>query len=419
MKNRARQMLRSIRGCRSDERGAALLVAAGSMVALLSAVALAVDVGMLMAARAEAQTTADAAALAGAGVLRDTNGDSAQAHTSAMNWLAKNTVRGEIVTVLEEDVEVIPEEWTVRVQVQRTEARGASVPTFFAAIFGVHNVDITAAASAWAAPASTSGGDGHCMLPLALIDKFDDLDGDGEYDPGSETLTGYDESDHGKLIKLKLRPAGPGSGPPMCQTDTNPDSEVEYNIDYCASSSSSWRCWWRPDHPSQGGGGGVDVLGPLIYPAETCEEEVGIGDLIWAASGSGNKQSLVNTEFEELIRADQDKEWCPDCATGGSGCLVDANDPTTCFEGESVRRRTIPVVDPSVAGGGANTISEVTDFMGVFVEQVSCSYSAGEFGGPDGLWNVYVRLMVEGGSGATGGTGSSEESLVRNLQLIR
>jgi hypothetical protein len=53
----------------SNERGATIIVVALSMLALLSMMALAVDVGMLLTARAEAQRAADSAALAGAGAL--------------------------------------------------------------------------------------------------------------------------------------------------------------------------------------------------------------------------------------------------------------------------------------------------------------------------------------------------------------
>lgn len=416
-----------------DQSGAAIALVALSMIALLSAVALAVDVGMLVTARTESQMLGDAAALAGAGVLRDTNGDSLLAHNAAKSWAATNTVRGEAVPILDEDVDVILDDWTVRVRVHRTKARANAVPTYFARIFGVDEVNISTVSAAWAAPATSTGGgsDTACGLPLALLDKFDDANGNGVYDAG-ETLQGWDENDHGKLIKLKLfeDTEGGGEPPPFCETDDDPGSDVEYNIDYCASAMSTWKCWWRPDHPSEGGGGGVDALGPLIYPGDSCTEGISVGDILWSASGEGNKQSLVNGEdpvghtFVDLINADPDKEWCPDCATGGGGCVVESGS-TTCFDGSSIRNRSVPVVDPgTITGTGSDMTGEVSDHIGVFVEQVSCSYLAGPFNSnydinqQKGIWNVYVRLTVEGGTGSTGDGGESEESLLRNLQLI-
>ena len=52
-----------------DERGMTLVMVATGMVAFLSATMLAVDVGMLMVARTESQSAADAGALAGAVAL--------------------------------------------------------------------------------------------------------------------------------------------------------------------------------------------------------------------------------------------------------------------------------------------------------------------------------------------------------------
>ena len=56
-------VVRRVRQTSSDERGVALFIAAGSMIALTSVCALAIDVGMLFTARTEAQRVADGAAL--------------------------------------------------------------------------------------------------------------------------------------------------------------------------------------------------------------------------------------------------------------------------------------------------------------------------------------------------------------------
>lgn len=415
-----------------DRTGAAIVLVAVTMVALLSAVALAIDVGMLMTAKAEADLLADATALEGARVLRDTNGDSAQAHDEAVAFgSTNNTVRGEHVTILNEDVDVITDEWTVRVRVYNTQDRGSALKTFFARIFGVDEVNVTTHAAAWAAPSQgvNTNTDSHCLLPLALVDEWVDLNGNGVYDQGEpydpdNGIGGYDENDHGKLIKLKIHSNDEETGPPECRTDAT-DDRVSNDIDYCqdGGESASWRCWWREAEPDEGGGGGVDVLGPRIYPGDECIEDMSIGDTVWAASGSGNKQSLVTNDeddhhFEALVRSDIDLEWCPTCGDG-HGCVVHVDDPETCYDGTSGRIRASPVVDPRIDGGGSGTYSVINNFIGVFVEQVSCSYAAGPFQTEaDGRWNVYVRLLVTGGQGSIGEGGESEKSLVRTLQLI-
>jgi len=409
-----------------DRAGAAIALVALAMVALLAAVALAVDVGMLVTARTEAQLVGDATALEGARVLRDTNGDSAQAHNEAVAFgSTNNTVRGENVPILNEDVEVIPDEWTVRVRVNRTDARGNPVPTYFARIFGVNAVDITANAAAWAAPATTTGGDPNsaCPLPLALLDAFDDANDNGRWDPG-EQMDGWDATDHGKLVKIKLHPAsqggggkGGGKGGGTTPGGGGEGPPVEYNVDYCTHSGpdASWRCWWH----HEGEGTGNDVLSPRIHPGTDCGPAISIGDDV--VSSPGNRQNLVINEFGSLMGADPDKVWCEDCADDDRGCVVEAGS-LSCYDGASIRMRSVPIVDPSsIEDSGSNKHGEIIGFMGVFIEKVSPTYASGSTSaasGVPGLRNVYARLIVEGGSGSTGGGGDSEESLLRNLQLI-
>jgi hypothetical protein len=56
---------------------------------------------------------------------------------------------------------------------------------------------------------------------------------------------------------------------------------------------------------------------------------------------------------------------------------------------------------------------------GVFVELVSCNYDLGMFGGPNGNWNVYLRLMRSGaGSGGGGSDPGPGGTTLRKLRLI-
>ena len=75
-----------------DERGAVLILVAGTMVVLLGFAALAVDVGFLMSARTEAQRTADAMALAAASAFID---DMPNAETlgRAGHWTTRRRTR--------------------------------------------------------------------------------------------------------------------------------------------------------------------------------------------------------------------------------------------------------------------------------------------------------------------------------------
>lgn len=387
-----------------NESGAAIVLVALTMVAMISAVALAVDVGMLVTARTEAQTLADAAALEGARTLLEFQGDSAKAHNEAVAFgSAHNTVRGEYVPIRNEDVLVIPAEWTVKVDARRIQARGNAVPTFFARIFGVRAVDITAHAAAWSVPSSTIGGDDPTCpaLPLALLDKY--IENNGE--PGFQTnispadvVSGWTAADHGTLVRLKQKPnAGVEPAP------------VTNEIDYCQDSanSSSWRCWWRNEDEEPNTGNVSDKIRGL-----NCTDPVSTGDDVFNASGG--MQSNVHDDFRWLIEQDPDLEWCETCAQ--NGCVVEYPSDQ-CFEGTSLRMRTVPIVDPTTINGtGVGTNGHVIGFMGVFVERVAATYAGNEQ--TNGKMNVYLRLTVEGGIG-TGTDGEDDpEAFVRTLQLI-
>jgi hypothetical protein len=173
-----------------DERGSVMVVVALAMTALLSMVALAVDVGMLFTARGEAQRVADAAALAGAGSFLEQWDNADRARDVAVEYGTYNTVRAEDVVILDEDVEIDMATHRVTVAVRRTADRGSAVATWFARVFGVDEVDIAARATAEAAPAGAA----MCLKPFTLPDAWDDDNENGQYDPGEHydpPQTGY------------------------------------------------------------------------------------------------------------------------------------------------------------------------------------------------------------------------------------
>ena len=92
------------RRSRSDERGIALFVAAGSMLALTSVCALAIDVGMLLTVRTEAQRVADGAALVGAAALIESPKNDELATLYATKFGSMNSINGTPAVVLPEDV---------------------------------------------------------------------------------------------------------------------------------------------------------------------------------------------------------------------------------------------------------------------------------------------------------------------------
>lgn len=145
------------------ERGAALVLVASMLVALLAAASLAIDLGTLYVARSEAQRAADAAALAGASTFATSGCFSASAgcvsggpqETLARQRAeavgARDAVMGQPAEIEDGDVSFhypTPMEPEITVTVQRSAARGNGIPTLFAGLFGMRLAGVKAQATA-------------------------------------------------------------------------------------------------------------------------------------------------------------------------------------------------------------------------------------------------------------------------------
>ena len=174
-----------------DESGMSYVFVGLSMMAFLSASMLAIDVGMLMTARNQAQNSADAGALAGAAaLLYDNYTDrtaTGPAVTSAISAATGNKVMAQNVSVLPADVtfplDPAGEANRVRVTVRRTASRGNPVSTLIARYFGTLNTDIGATATAEVSKANAMT----CVKPFTIPDKWSEKqtppwDGNDTYD---------------------------------------------------------------------------------------------------------------------------------------------------------------------------------------------------------------------------------------------
>ena len=154
-----------------DESGMSYVFIGLGMMAFLSASMLAIDVGMLMTARNQAQNAADSGALAGATALLYDNWDDRTAGGPAVsNAIAAatgNQVMAKNVSVLPADV-TFPATDQVKVTVRRTASRGNPVSTLIAQYFGVANADIGATATAEVSQANAMT----CVKPFTIPDKW-------------------------------------------------------------------------------------------------------------------------------------------------------------------------------------------------------------------------------------------------------
>jgi len=370
-----------------DERGAALALVVISLLLVIAAAALAVDVGLLTTARTEAQRTADMAAHAGASALIDNPGSAAAARSEAIAFAARNDIRGEATVVLPEDVEVMLSEAKVRVTVHRTAGRGSAIGTFFASVLGIGEVDVRAKAAAIASRAREVD----CLLPVAVADLWVEADGTradendtwdpdegDEFDDGS---VGYTTEDLGRLITLK-----PSQGATHGNDGTGPD-------DPFADSNRFQPGWWYLWYPT--GGGGAKTLREQVLECPEPSTPWGVND--WVTDKNGNVQSIQKA-FNELIDRDPDAVWDQDCK-----CVKNSAFP------RSPRLRAVPLFNPETytkQGPGSNF--QIADFMGVFIVPGPAA--------PPGQQSTYAHVASI--RGLPGGTGPPTGELVEQVVQI-
>lgn len=251
-----------------DESGFSYVFVGVGMLAFVMTSALAIDVGMFMTARAQAQNSADAGALAGAVALlfdsytdRSTSGPAVQ---SALAAATANAVMKESVSITPADVlflnDPLGQSNRVKVTVYRTAGRANPVATLIGGILGVTNADVRAEATAEAAPANAAT----CVAPFTIPDKWiekqtppwdtdDTFDSDPKKpqdDPDvypradQPTYVGYNATtDKGLQLVLK---AGTGNNinPSFYQALALPGSsgsdDYRWNIGNCNTSMLHW-----------------------------------------------------------------------------------------------------------------------------------------------------------------------------------
>jgi Flp pilus assembly protein TadG len=176
---------------RHDESGMSYVFVGFSMMAFIAASMLAIDVGMLMTARSQAQNSADAGALAGATALVYDNWDdrspTGPAVTNAVNASLQNQVMRSNVSVGPADVsfptDPAGEANRVMVTVYRNSAHGNPLSTMIAKYFGMPTANIAATATAEASDANAMT----CVKPFTIPDKWSEKqtppwDGTDTYD---------------------------------------------------------------------------------------------------------------------------------------------------------------------------------------------------------------------------------------------
>jgi len=366
----------------ADESGMSMVLVSAGFMAFFAATTLAIDVGMFMTARAQAQNAADAAALAGATALvyddwddRSAGGPAVQ---SAINTGLENTVMHGTVSIQPGDVTFPLDQYgrpnLVKVSVFRTASRNNPVPTIIGRVFHVNEIDIMATATAQAAPATGMT----CVKPFIIPDKwteaqdppwsetstFDRYDNKGNLlaNPDSYTQRGYGEGDRGTRLVLR---AAKGN-------NINP---------------SMYYSWKMPD----------DVGGDFFREniANCNNSVIGLGYI--ANQEPGAKEGPTLQGLQDLIDKDPNAYW------------DDTAKKYVSDQSPSPRVFPIPLYNPDEYQGGKETgrvaTLVVSNWLGFFLEDVSGA-------------EVYGRIFPITGITADNGPGTVD-TLAYVIRLVQ
>ena len=366
-----------------DEDGFSLVFVGLGFMAFLAVSMLAIDVGMLMTARSQAQNSADAGALAGATALVyndwDNRSASGPAVTNALGAARGNQVMSGTVSVTPADVTfpLDPDGLNDRVKVNvfRNASRGNPISTLIAQYFGIATVGVDATATAEASPADAMT----CVLPFTVPDRWIEkqtppFDPDDSYDSGDVYIgpmdkanyTGYDpERDKGMLVRLKAdnnTKLAPSFYYPYAVPGSTGASDYRWNIGNCNTN--------------------VMRFGELYNPEP------------------GNMVGPTKQGMADLIALDPSAYW--DTATNK---VVSQYTP-------SPRVRAIPLFDPVYyANGkqnGRNASLKFVNYLGFFIEEMQGNEVVGRI--------TPIGGLRKGGAGAEGVPPAAFPRVIRLVQ---
>jgi len=351
-----------------DESGMTYVFIGLGFMALLGASMLAIDVGMLMTARNQAQNSADAAALAGATALafdswtdRTASGPAVQ---SSIRTGTENLVQRAAPSIIPDDVTFPANPTTgefnrVHVNVWRNNARGNPVSTLIASYFGMRTVSIGAGATAEAAPANAMT----CVKPFTIPDKWSERQ-TPPFDPGDTFARYYENGNQkGQLI------TNPDSYTPAYDGAGNP------NAGYTGYNNESNRGLIMTLHASNGAN-----IAPSLYYSLAMTGDTGGDDYSWNIANCnhsiyhwndplvqepGAKEGPTIQGIEELIAKDPNARWDTGCNCVKGSAFADRQSP---------RIFPIPLFDPDYYQGGITNgrvaSLKVANWIGYFVEYV-------------------------------------------------
>ena len=361
-------------------------------MSLFAATTIAIDVGMFMTAKAQAQNAADAGALAGATALvfndydnRSADGPAVQ---SAINTAVENEVMRELVSVQPGDV-TFPlgptgEPNRVRVSVYRTSNRSNPVATLIGPVFGLDTVNVSTTAMAEASNANAIS----CVKPFTIPDRWIERSSP-PYDHETSTFDKYDGN--GDLLPEEFRDEYiPAGEPGYAGYDPVSDKGLELMIRAGTGNNvapSFYFSWAMP-----GGTGGSWYRDNIA----DCNPTLMFFDTFMTAE-PGNMVGPTNQGVDDLIAKDPDAYW-----DGSTNSVMSDYHP-------SPRVFPIPLYNPEVyedgKQNGRNADLYMANWAGFFVTSrsgnnvygrvtpISGVYDGNAGPAPDSAFPKVIRLV--------------------------
>jgi len=339
---------------RRDERGMSFVFVGLGFMAFMAATTLAIDVGMFMTARSQAQNAADGGALAGATALAfdsfDDRSAGGPAVQSAVNTALANPVIGAAPSATPGDV-TFPVGPTganrVRINVFRSAPRSNAIPTLIGPLFGVPAVDVSATATAEASPANAMT----CVKPFTIPDRWTE-----NKNPPWTVNSSFDRYDKKGNVIPNADVYVPAGQPGYNGYDATRDKGLLLTIRAGTGNNVEPSMYWSWDMP---GGTGANWYRDNISGCNTTL--VHFGDSM--TQEPGNMVGPTTQGIDDLIAQDPYAYW-----DGTTNSVHSTMNP-------SPRVFPIPLYDPdyyqSGKVNGRNATLRMANWIGFFVESRS------------------------------------------------
>ena len=418
---------------RVNERGAITIHVALALIAILAFAAMVIDQGVMYVARRQAQTAADAGALAGAISLMYDSTAKVEATIAAQTMANQNAVWGENTANANIIVSPLPFNCPdgvpscIRVDVLRGQpdrdgtAHSNTIPTYMMRMLGTNSQGVRATATAQIA----AGNAVQCIKPWVVADKWTDGSGTGT------NPSGWDQLDSYQVGTDSYSTAGGFSA----ATDIGAQLMLK-------GDGHDFSSGWTLEIDLNGGNGGsvynaeisgcpnwVPTIG-LYQPGTSCNSTSDTNPEEGCVNvKTGVKQGPTVQGVADLIAYDPGATWNSGTNTVTGGCTSAGTCSTANPLGIPISPRIVPIAlfDPGAyaAGGftGNGGMARIINLLGFFVEgmcsDVYPTPPAWCGTGSDPSKTVVGRLMAYPGQADSASGSAGPNTFLKVTRLIR